>query len=735
MTKKYSMSPETSAINGFNAYAPSVSGARQQMMGGNLTQNNVIVQPTRKRHRSGLESEFAKGCWYLEFDDDVTIIDIIPQYSSRVYGERFDLNPMDVVIFEKASTGQLDCISLPRYHSMHMQYGFSYVYDEEVYSSIQKGARFKKGTKVARSPGVTEDGEWMAGRQVNIAVVTHAAGIEDGIMVSESCADGLRARGIEKRSGSCGRKYYPTNMYGKNGEYKIFPDIGEVVDTNGLMFAVRAFDETLDPIYMTENRLKQTIYNVDRTTFCQPQARTDNASVLPSYARVIDVRIFHNDTVSKPRVPEFMVEQPRKYWEATRQFYLRIIKTCLGRDGIRGWDLLAGRCTERLNAMITYGIGYCGDILVKEGLWDKRLINELRLPKHFRGERSDEWRWEITFEYLSPIGVGPKVTDLSGSKGVITRVIPDEDMFVDENGVRADIVLVPSSTSNRMNIGRGHEHLISAASRDCIKDIRKALELHETEEYEYEFVRNYLDSRAKSTVVEDQFKYLLGMYEIISPTVMYPVIVEMFNNRSNDTWWLDHMAEVIIDGNEPYGMYIQNPIGCGIDYAEVVEKLSVAPYRPRITPLTYRDLGGKMRTTKTPIMIGSTYLLALEKTATDYNGVSISRVNHFGIGTRLSNNDKYLAPVREVGSNHSGESENRNMAKSTGGEVVAMLAEINNDPESSKKVGRAILTADKPSNLPQAITPSEVANRHRARNIAREQLYVAGKELIRPYTD
>lgn len=414
MTTKHTMSPEIAAVNGFNAYAGNVSGARQQMLGGNLTQNNVIYAPNQKRHRSGLEEEFAKGCWSLEFDDDSTVIDIIPRFTSRVYGESFDLNPLDIVIVEQASTGLLHYISLPRYHSMHQQYGFTYAYDDEVYGSIRKGARFGKGTQIARSPGVTEDGEWMAGRQVNVAVINDPAGIEDGILIRETCAQWLRARGIEKRIGTCGRKQYPINSYGKKGEFKIFPDIGETIDTNGLLFALRPFDERLDPIYMTENRLKSTIYNFDHPTFCQPQARSEHTTIDPQQARVIDIRVFHNPAITNPKVPPHMSEQLRKYYEADRQFYLKIIKTCLGRDGNKGWSKLAARLTPELNTLVTYGIGICGDLLAKEGLWDKSRISELQLPTSYRGEELDEWRWEITFEYLSPIGVGVKLTDLAG---------------------------------------------------------------------------------------------------------------------------------------------------------------------------------------------------------------------------------------------------------------------------------------------------------------------------------
>lgn len=304
----------------------------------------------------------------------------------------------------------------------------------------------------------------------------------------------------------------------------------------------------------------------------------------------------------------------------------------------------------------------------------------------------------------------------------------DEDMFTDEYGNVADIAFIPTSTVNRMNPGRTHEQLIGAAGRDVIRKIRAELGLKEIGEYTLEEASHTLKNTPIKKI-RGLFDWLFGCYEIICPNI-FALKDEMLNDPEG--WWVEHLANVIVDGNELYGLYIQNEIGSIDDYGELIDKLLKSEYAPRITPVTYRDHGGKMRTTKKPVLIGPMYMLALEKTATDYNGVSISRVNHFGVGTRLSGADKHLAPVREVGSNHSGESEVRNMSKSVGGEVVAMLADINNDPASAKDVGTRILLHDTPTNADQLIFPSEVRGKHRARNFAINRLSAAGKHLVRP---
>lgn len=304
-------------------------------------------------------------------------------------------------------------------------------------------------------------------------------------------------------------------------------------------------------------------------------------------------------------------------------------------------------------------------------------------------------------------------------------------MYTDANGVVADMVIIPSSASNRMNIGRSHEQTIGASGRDMIKQLRDMAGLDRVKEYEFEYVSHTV-SKLGAVVQAKMFEFLLGWYEITSPTRMYPAAVKMYEARSTDGWWLDHLSEVIYDGNEPYGPFIQNPIGCGVEYDEVVSKIESGIYDSWDTPLTYRDLGGRVRTTKVASMIGPMYILALEKTATDANGVSVSRVNQFGTSAKLTNADKYAAPVREVGTNHSGESEVRNMAKSVGGEVIATLADMNNDPSTIKQAAVNILLADEPTNIDSVLDTSTYRGSHRARDFALQHMYTSGKQFIRP---
>ena len=74
-------------------------------------------------------------------------------------------------------------------------------------------------------------------------------------------------------------------------------------------------------------------------------------------------------------------------------------------------------------------------------------------------------RIHIEVAQLRPITVGDKLAGRHGNKGVISRVLPAEDMPYNEDGTPVDIILTPLGVPSRMNLGQILElHLGLAAN-------------------------------------------------------------------------------------------------------------------------------------------------------------------------------------------------------------------------------------------------------------------------------
>src|SRR5581483_1784271 len=73
-------------------------------------------------------------------------------------------------------------------------------------------------------------------------------------------------------------------------------------------------------------------------------------------------------------------------------------------------------------------------------------------------------RVHIEVAQLRTISVGDKLAGRHGNKGVISRILPEEDMPFDQDGNPVDIILTPLGVPSRMNLGQIYEtHLGLAA--------------------------------------------------------------------------------------------------------------------------------------------------------------------------------------------------------------------------------------------------------------------------------
>jgi DNA-directed RNA polymerase subunit beta len=63
-------------------------------------------------------------------------------------------------------------------------------------------------------------------------------------------------------------------------------------------------------------------------------------------------------------------------------------------------------------------------------------------------------RVHVEVAQLRTVSVGDKLAGRHGNKGVISRILPEEDMPYDENGNPVDIILTPLGVPSRMNLGQ-----------------------------------------------------------------------------------------------------------------------------------------------------------------------------------------------------------------------------------------------------------------------------------------
>jgi DNA-directed RNA polymerase subunit beta len=167
------------------------------------------------------------------------------------------------------------------------------------------------------------------------------------------------------------------------------------------------------------------------------------------------------------------------------------------------------------------------------------------------------------------ITAGDKMAGRHGNKGVISRVVPVEDMPFLEDGTQVDLILNPLGVPGRMNIGQVLEvHLGWAAKRLGYRAITPVFDGAKEEEIEAELARAWLVDEAWRVAATSAWDWLLDQ---------------------------EYEPESIRDDDEVRGMYLESWLG-GRGYD--VNRLSIDPdYTRRSTVSEWlKDNGYKPET-------------------------------------------------------------------------------------------------------------------------------------------
>jgi len=101
------------------------------------------------------------------------------------------------------------------------------------------------------------------------------------------------------------------------------------------------------------------------------------------------------------------------------------------------------------------------------------------------------------------LAVGDKMAGRHGNKGVVSRILPVEDMPYFADGTPVDIVLNPLGVPSRMNVGQVLETHLGFAAKKLGEQLQKFAERHEVAEVKKKLKKIYSTQEYK-----DNFKDL-----------------------------------------------------------------------------------------------------------------------------------------------------------------------------------------------------------------------------------
>jgi len=386
---------------------------------------------------------------------------------------------------------------------------------------VAKGQRVNKGEIIADGPA-TDNGELALGRNVMVAFMSWGGyNYEDSILISERIVkdDIYTSIHIEEFETMA-----RDTKLGKEEITRDIPNLGEEalrnLDDSGIVrmgVAVKPGDILVGKItpkgetqLSSEEKLLRAIFGEKAS-----DVRDTSLRVPPGVeGTVIDAKIFARKGTERDSRSQFIEDEAAECLCKDRDDEIRIIT-----NGVRKQiaDLLigkvsAGKVTDPKKKRIVLKKG---ELIAAEVL--ERIPFELQREISLEDEEETETRIGVLYESLSrkkefveayfaekieklkagdelppgviklvkvyvaikrKLSVGDKMAGRHGNKGVLSRILPEEDMPYFKDGTPVDIVLNPLGVPSRMNVGQILETHLGWAAKGMGEKVNDLLEKH-----------------------------------------------------------------------------------------------------------------------------------------------------------------------------------------------------------------------------------------------------------------
>lgn len=654
LSKTNQLFRELLSVSGFDPFVAHATSPRKQMYATHMGQHVSPMFGTERSYQTGMERAYAKYSFNIKAPTTMEVIAVISRYPKRVDSDYIEKNPQTVVIYEELATKTIGALDIRTFKANHPYFGFDYV-PRPGSNQLRVKEVIEKDTVFFDSPSVTPLGAYKYGVELNILPATLPSGSEDGVMISKSAAKRFTYTTFEHRVAECGPDLVPLNMYGNDDSYQIGPEIGQRVRDDGILMAFRDTNDNLAPFLQSKHALQEYF------------PRFDKAIYVPAGGIVEDIIIHHDPLSKQARVPLGMTKQMNKYQNSLMSFYKEIKDLYFRYQAMRKDSL---RISPEFEALVLEAIAYTDDKV------------NARPQRQYRLARLDDWKIEYVIRYENVPGVGHKVTGCHGDKGIIVKVEEDENMPVDENGVRADMVWESMSTISRSTIGKAIEPFLNSAGRDLVASIAKSLNLTPGTQIQPQLIK-----LKDMNVVRREFTRLVNFYNTVSEEHMGP-----WHQNLDDEQMCTHLA-FVISRTLPL-MY--KPPSEEKEMLQIIGEI-MQDFMPERTHVTYVGNSGKKITTKEKFLIGPAYVILLDKTGVDGAAIASCKLGHFGVPSQITRQDKYSSPNRRQPTRSLGEAEMRILISFCKPWVTAEIVDRNTNKDTMGMMIANILRANIPS--------------------------------------
>lgn len=683
-----------------------ISGMRVSMVGGHIKQTAPIIYPELVQWPTGNELEYGKYLFNDKSLVDGTTLRVFKRVSPGNY------QALEQAIFVRSFGDNGEAIDILEIHN-RIKHDDVFASELELTEDGKQALRSSgggvyKGMNLNQPPQA-KDGEFAFGRCIPTAVISDPSLIEDSYTMSDEAAEGFMAYGYKKYVTSLKNGQSLANVMGTPTEPQYIPRVGDSIGANGKVMGVIEWSEEDAALELSDGDLYDPVayYNKIQHNDGDPSGKGD--------ARVVDVKVIRNDqkNFETSPIPKFNIPdrvqveldqhafKTREYYENILNYHIELAKEYGGEANIP--------YTRKATRFIYEAIAMAAHVLMGKGRKSKyfsKHLQTLNYNKNYAFERIETYRIEVTVRYPIPLTKSGKISDLSGTKGIVSKIMPVEDMPVDENGNRVHCMRAADATLRRSTYLPIYIIFMSHTAREVVSD--KIVEAY------------------KEGGIDAAWPLMVELSRDYNPE--WAEVLE-------DTHTTDEQREVLYEEIRDVRFRAWIPNDYEKSFYEI-SRLLKEKYKVRKSKLLITKPNGEKVWTEKEFYIGDVYTIRLNKTGREFSSISSCRFDPFGTIAKTNSDEIPLRPAPTKACKWISESEERLLAEHGAGELAAECHDRANNPLVARQQDYTVLTHPTPMNIECAVDREEHPLGHsRPHQILQHTHHIAGLELQKLHLD
>lgn len=688
-----------------------VSGSRGAMVGGHFKQAVPLDTPEPYLHFTGATVEYAKYLFNTKVGAAGTIMSftdingaVRPAIIRRRGGGGSDKTLSWLIFYQRTDNDGggpiIDAIEVE-----------TYTRHDNIFSSTltptDKLLRARSGTVLEEDEDLNTltssiDGEFCNGVNLTTVTINHPCVIEDSYSISQEGGAKMHAYGLKRIRHAMRENEALLYLYGTEEHPRCFPEVGETIRNDGKVLGVRTVDPYFAAINTSVadlsrvNTYYDTVYHAD----ADPKRAANPFDKLAG-SKVIDLKVWRNEArAGRISTPENNADILEPYVQALKRYYGDIVEFYLAQFNMYGKE--PNYTAEAIRII-------CEALASEAGKYKKEFMRvrakgsaDIRaVERMYQYSAISHYTIEIVVRYPIPVTVSSKVTDTSGTKGIMGECPPASEMpYGEDDGTIVHCIRSANAVVRRSTYA-GVYHIYWDAASIQIRARMNAMRAVGD------------DNGAWDLLIDYTARYNFDWANVLISTHDTPVKRTRLMDEINDV-----------------GIRIYLPHELDTTPIDITNNLK--EYAPKKQRLRIRNYQGEWETTKDKFYIGSLYTLRLDKTGREFSSTSSMRISHLGMVSVAHPNEKDSRPVNDKVIKWGGEGERR-LTRAYGMDLFDELHDRSNNAPVHRGIVRGLYETSTPASPPSLVNRIKYPlGNSRPHEIIRHTMFCEGVKLVKP---